>query len=265
LARWIGVAHSRARIYLTGGLSLDGPNGLISEDAFPGRQGRLCFARLVAEHGRPVSVDELADELWPDALPPAWDTALRAIVSKLRGVLNRAGIADAEIAAGSGTYRLDLPADTWVDLDAAADAIHRAETAEGRGQLDDACGWALAARAIAARPLLPGLASPWLERQRQRLDDTLLRALISLSGIWLARGDLALAVRDAVQAIELDPYREVSHRLAIRGHLAAGDQGAAMRAYERCRQLLQRDLGIVPAPETTALVAALPRPPDRDP
>jgi DNA-binding SARP family transcriptional activator len=240
-----------------GGLSLDGPNGLTSEDAFPGRQGRLCFARLVAEHGRPVSVDGLADDLWPDALPPAWDTALRAIVSKLRRILSRSGIAGAEIAAGSGTYRLDLPADAWVDLDAAADAIHRAETAEGRGEHDDACGWALAARAIAARPLLPGLDSPWLQRQRQRLDDTLLRALICLSGIWLARGDLVLAVRDAELAIDLDPYREVSHRLAIRAHLEAGDQGAAMRAYERCRQLLRGELGIEPAPETTALVSPL--------
>jgi DNA-binding SARP family transcriptional activator len=252
-----GVPRPQTRIYLAGGLALEGPDGSVPEEAFPGRQGRLCFARLAAQHGRPVAVDELANELWLGELPAAWETALRAIVSKLRTLLARSGVHDAEIVAVSGAYRLDLPADAWLDIDAAADAIHRAETAAGRGEPDSAAGWALGARAIAARPLLPGLESPWLERQRERLTDILLRALTCLAEIWLAKGDVALAVRDAELAIDLDPYRESSRRLAIRAHLAAGDQAAAVRAYERCRQLLRADLGIEPSSETTALVAGM--------
>ena len=37
---------------------------MIDDDQFPGRQGRLLFAYLVAEEGRPVPRDELADALW---------------------------------------------------------------------------------------------------------------------------------------------------------------------------------------------------------
>ena len=39
---------------------------MIDEGRFPGRQGRLLFAYLVAEQGRPVPRDELAEALWGD-------------------------------------------------------------------------------------------------------------------------------------------------------------------------------------------------------
>ena len=172
-------------------------------------------------------------------------------------MLARSGINGAEIIAASGTYKLELPADTWVDLDAAADAIHRAETAQARGQLDEACGWALAARAIGSRPLLPGIDGAWLERERARLGETLLRALACLGEVWIASGDPELAARDAETAIRLDPYREVSHRLLIRARLAAGDRGAARRAFEACRQVFRDDLGVEPSAETAALVPSL--------
>jgi DNA-binding SARP family transcriptional activator len=61
---------------------------LMGEERFPGRQGRLLFAYLVAENGRPVPRDELAEALWAEAPPPAtWEKALTVLVSKLRGLL----------------------------------------------------------------------------------------------------------------------------------------------------------------------------------
>jgi len=39
----------------------------------------------------PISLDELADVVWDGAPPAAWQTALRALVSKLRAVLDEAG------------------------------------------------------------------------------------------------------------------------------------------------------------------------------
>lgn len=140
---------------------------------------------------------------------------------------------------------------------ACRDAIHRAEAALEHGAVDESCGWALAARAIAARPLLPGIDGPWLDPERARLADILLRALSCLAEIWIERGDAALGARDAEEAIRLDPFRETSHRLLIRALLAAGNRGAAARAFERCRQSLRDELGVDPSVETAALVAGL--------
>jgi DNA-binding SARP family transcriptional activator len=133
-------------------------------------------------------------------------------------------------------------------------AIHHSELALSDGDLPRACGWSLAARAIASRSLLAGEEGEWLEGLRRRMADVRLRALETLAEVWIEQGDAALAARDAAEAIEIDPYRESAHRLLIRAHLAAGDRGAAARALEACRRVLEEDLGVTPSPATLALI-----------
>jgi len=242
------------RVYLAGGIALTGPSGaVVDERAFAGRQVRRIFVRLVAIH-EPVPQEDLADDLWGTAWPPAWQIALRALLSKVRATLGRVGTADALISHG-GAYELRLPAGAWLDTDAASQAIHRAETSLADGDRPTACGWALAARAIASRSLLPSEEGEWLDDLRRRLVDVRLRALECLGEIWLAQGDARLAARDAAEAVVLDPYRESAHRLLIRAHLASGERAAAIRAYDTLREVFRGELGVEPAPETTALVA----------
>ena len=252
-------ARPRLRIYLAGGIALRGPNGVtVGERALAGRQARRLFVRLAAIHEAVPHV-ELADDLWGPEWPPAWDVALRALVSKLRSALARVG-APGALTSSDGAYTLRLPAEAWLDLDAASDAIHRSETALAGSDLSAACGWALAARAIASRPVLPGEEGEWLDGLRRRLADVRLRSLECLAEIWIVQADPALAARDATEAIEIDPYRESAHRLLIRAHLAAGDRGAAARALAACRQVLEDELGVTPSPATLALVTPAQRP-----
>jgi DNA-binding SARP family transcriptional activator len=245
--------RKRLRVYTTGGIALRAADGtVVGERAFAGRQGRRLFVRLVAIH-EPVPQADLADDLWGTVWPTAWQVALRALVSKLRSTLARAGVSDG-IRSSDGTYELRLPAGAWLDIDAAAEAIHYAETSWRDGAVADACGWALAARAIAVRPVLPGEEAEWLDELRRRLVDIRLRALECLANVWLRSGETDAAARDANEAIAVDPYREAAHRLLIRAHLAAGEPGAAMRAYVALSELLREELGVLPSPETSALV-----------
>ena len=259
-----GEGRRGLRIYLAGGIALRSAAGeTIGERAFAGRQARRLFVRLAATH-EAVPQAELADDLWDAGWPPAWAVALRALISKLRATLGAAGAPNA-ISMSNGAYELVLPPDAWLDLDAAADAIHRAESARTRHEPSVACGWALAARAIASRPLLPGEDAEWIDRLRRRLDDIRLRALECLGEVWIDQGDTALAARDAAEAIAIDPYRERSHRLLIRAHLAAGDRGAAAEAFAACRRILEAELGVSPSAETIALIAGARGSPDGAP
>src|SRR5207248_1555845 len=117
---------------------------------FPGRQGRIVFAAL-AFNGRPVDRNELADILWPNRLPSSWTRDLSAVISKLRALL--AGVAD--VATGGGRwYALELPADTSIDVLAAALSVERAERARSAGDDERALRETAAATAILSEPFL---------------------------------------------------------------------------------------------------------------
>lgn len=243
----------RLRVYLAGDVQLLVGDRLVREDRFPGAQGRLVFAMLAAEHDRAVSRDELEAELWPAGPPAAAETALRAVVSKVRTLLGNADMDGSALAHAFGAYRLHLPPDAWIDIRAAADAIHRAEPAVRDGDLREAVGWGRAAATISSRPFLPSADGPWARTWRERLRDIRVRSLDVLATAWLTTGDPAQAARDAEAAIAIEPYREPSYRLLIRALDAMGDRADALRAYERLRDRLASDLGSDPSPETQRL------------
>lgn len=226
---------------------------MVSSDDFPGQQGRVAFAFLVLERGRLITRAELAEVLWPAALPAAWETGLNAIVSKLRTLLGRVpGLEAGMLGSARGAYELRLPASTWVDVEAAADAIHEAETALRNGDPRSAYGPSAVAHHIARRPFLPGEQGPWIEGRRDRLREILLRALEVRAEVYLWNEENALALQSAKELMTLEPFRESAHRLIMRAHAAMGNSAEALRAYEHCRALIARELGVDPSPQTKA-------------
>src|SRR5262249_56831948 len=122
---------------------------------------------LVCERHRSVPREELAEVVWEDGPPPAWDIDLRALVSRLRSAATRIGLdGSALFRSGLGCYHFRLPVGGWVDIEAAADGIHRADTLLRSGRSREACGWALVARMNARLPFLPSQYAAWWERKR---------------------------------------------------------------------------------------------------
>ena len=128
------------------------------EDALPGRQGRLAFAYLAVNRHRPVTRDELADALWTE---PGTSDRLSPLLSKLRAVVP---------LDGRGEVRLALPADAWIDVEVAAEGLHRAESAVAQGDFSAAWAPGRVAQHVATREFLPGDDEPWVEDQRRRLE-----------------------------------------------------------------------------------------------
>jgi SARP family transcriptional regulator, regulator of embCAB operon len=255
------VSAVTLRVYLTGPLCLESGEHLLAETALPGPQGRHLLGYLAAGHERPLSRDELAGELWPAGPPPGWEGSLKSVVSRIRGALARAGLPGHELIRNAfGAYQFRLPRDGWVDVDAAALAVHRAEAALAAGEYDAATGHAYVARLISARPFLPGIEGLWAEGWRRRLRDQRIRAVECMGQAELLRGQVTAAIRSAELVLELDPLRETAWQIMMRAHAAAGNPARALHAYERCRRTLAEELGTAPSARTRATLAELQEP-----
>ena len=236
---------------LLGRMGVEHGQQWLDGSALPGRQGRVVLAYLVLCH-QPVSRDELADLVWPDALTSSWERDLSAVVSKVRAALTTIDLGST-LHSALGCYELKLPPESGVDVE---DAVRFVEAAEAAWRVEDHSA-ALAAAATAAnlarRPLLPADRGLWIERRRDELRGTLLRAL-DLLVEGLAGGPFDHdALRYANEALALDPYREAGYVRLMRLHMQRGDRAEALRAYEQCRHILADDLGLAPSSRTEAL------------
>jgi DNA-binding SARP family transcriptional activator len=178
------------RIQLCGRLKADVEGNHVTP-ALRGRQGRVLLAYLVLNRGRPVSRDELTAALWPQQPPADPSAALRTQLSRLRSALGTAAL------AGRDTVELRLPDSTWVDVEAAEQAIRAANAAVAASEWRDAWAHGNVALNISSRPFLAGFDAPWVEEVRRELAELQSRARESIAraGIGLGGSELAGAER----------------------------------------------------------------------
>jgi DNA-binding SARP family transcriptional activator len=234
---------TKARIQLCGRFVAD-IDGSRIEDTLPGRRGRVLFAYLVLNRGRPLPRDKLLMAGWGEDAPAAARNALSVLLSKLRHGLG------AERLRGRTEIELLLPSATFVDVEAALEGAHRAESCIAEGRWAHAWGPAGIAYHVATRPFLTGLEAPWIDEWRRRLEEVRLRGLecFAAAGLGLGGPALAQAEERARMLTELAPYRETGHRILMEALARRGNVAEALRAYERLRVLLREELGIAPSP-----------------
>lgn len=241
------ASPSATRVQLCGPLIVEQGSERL-ESRLPGRQGRQLFAYLVINRHRPVPRDQLIEALWPGQPPAAVDAALNALISKLRRALGP------DVLEGRTSLRLRLES-AWVDLDAATEAIHRAESSLARGECAPAWGPSLVALFVAEREFMPGEDAPWVDEQRRLLAEIRLRALECYAQAALGIGgtELVAAVRASRQLVRLAPLRETGHRSLMQALARQGNTAEALRVYTALCDTLRDELGISPDPATRAL------------
>jgi DNA-binding SARP family transcriptional activator len=218
--RYLVETLAETRIQLCGRLVVR-IEGRRVEGALPGRQGRLAFAFLAVNRYRPVTRDELLGALWTE---PAASDRLSPLLSKLRSVVPLEG-------------------------------LHRAESAVAQGDFTAAWAPGRVAQHIATREFLPGGDEPWVDDQRRRLEEILIRSLelVGRACVEIGAGELDTAERAARNLIARAPYRESGHRLLMETLAARGNTAEALLVYDALRQRLRNELGAAPSTQTKEL------------
>jgi SARP family transcriptional regulator, regulator of embCAB operon len=246
------LAGCRTRIQLCGRFVVE-LEGRRIEDALSARQGRLLLGYLIANRGRFLRRESLAELLWPTDPPWQHNADLRPLISRLRRVLGE------ERLEGRAEVQLVLPPDAWVDVEKAAEAVHDAEAAIALGRWREAWLPARVAWSIGTRRFMAAFEADWIEERRRDLDALRIRALecIAEAGLAIGGAELPAAERAARSLVEQMPYHEAGYRLLMGVLEARSNMAEALQVYEDLRVRLRTELGVAPSSEAQALHARL--------
>jgi DNA-binding SARP family transcriptional activator len=231
-----------ARLAVLGGFQLFSMQG--DPVALTARKPRALLAYLALSPGRPHARERLATLLWGDSSDQQARTSLRQALTAVRRGLPEA---DSVISADTDCVAL---APSALEVDALV-----FEQAVGLGTVE-----ALQSGLQLYRgDLLDGFSADapafeqWLVAERERLRGLAVQALSALFEFQRRLGLSDAAVETAARLVALDPLREDTQRDLIRLYLQQGRMVEALRQYQSVRQVLARELGVQPAPETEQL------------
>jgi DNA-binding SARP family transcriptional activator len=97
---------------------------------------------------------------------------------------------------------------------------------------------------------MPGIYDSWAEERRGYYSEQFARVLSALAKQAVAEKRWAAALKFAHEILRDDPYREDIHRLIMKTLAAQGKPAAVRDQFDNLSDLLKKDLGITPAPET---------------
>ncbi len=214
----------------------------------------------VACHREPISRERLADLLWDDRDPKQAAANLRSVLSSLRRQLGAFLTVDRQSVAFR--HERAAPVDALAFEEGLADLL-TGEPARGRSD----AGAVERLRTLLTLydgDFLTGFFlregrgfEEWAALQRERLRRQAIIGLRRLVDHALVGGDYAQGLVEAHRLLNLDPYSEEAHRQLMLLLARTGQRSAALRQYERLRQLLADDLGVSPLEETTELYERL--------
>lgn len=213
------------------------------------RQALAAVKMLLAERGRVVPAERLADLLWPDSDPAAGRHSLQVAIRTARTVLEpglRSGAASRFIVTDGRGYRFSRDRCT-VDADDLVAAHLAGRSAERAGDPRAAIDAYRAAVGLYRGAYLEEDESEeWALATREQLRETFIDSAQRLAILLGASGGSDEAAAAIERAIAADPLREDLYGALMRAHLAAGRRSHALAVYDRCARVLRAELGSTP-------------------
>jgi predicted ATPase/DNA-binding SARP family transcriptional activator len=213
------------------------------------RRKALALLSYLAATGKPQARDSLATLFWPDYGQSAARSALSRHLYDLNKLLG-------ENALMLETESVALGDDLWLDVAEFERVLATYPTVTAHN-----LSTVQAAIALYTADFLTGFTLPdcpdfdeWQSFHSESLRQTLRTVLAKVALTQAVAPDFESAITIARRWLALDTLDEAAHRALMQFYAQAGQQSAALRQYEQCRQLLQDELGAPPDAETTALV-----------
>ncbi len=231
-----------AKLFLFGQFRWELSSGEIAPKLRDKTEALIAFIALSTKGV--VTRQQAAALLWEDGKDPL--ASLRQSVREIK---------DMEVENGSQLFQaetqyLSLNLNRlWVDARIASQVAKNYSTSKAEelancqlGQLLDGCN------------VYGEAFDDWLRAERSRRQGELSQSLESLLQAYVMKAVSAIEVRQVAQAIlSVDPTNERAYRAVMKAFYEEGDRATALKYYETCIDVLDRELGLEPSEDTEDL------------
>jgi len=193
----------------------------------------------------PLERDAIGVEFWPDSTRKKMSNSFHSTLYRVRRAVGQNAI-----IVEDGYYRVaDL--NYWFDLDEYETSVERARLLPPQDpQAERLWGQAVS---LYQGELLPEVDRMWCVPTRERLGEMHLESLVGLGRCAEARREYDQAIDWYERALAVDELREDICRYIMRSYVRAGMRTKAIERYERCCEVIERELGIGVSEETELL------------
>ncbi len=221
------------------------------DGAVLGPTARALLCRLVVASGRPVDGSALIGALWGDDAPRTAHKTLQGHVLRLRKALaaSSSGAERIGIGFGPGGYVLSISDPMAVDLAQFDVLLAAADAARRKGDQGAAVTNLRAALGLwRGAPFGEFSDREWATIERRRLEERRAAGWEDLIDIELARGRHHSVIAELEPIVAAEPFRERAWEQLALALYRCSRQADALRAIQRARTALTRELGVEPGP-----------------
>ncbi len=224
----------------------------IQLDSLPPKKAQELLVYLLL-YRRAHPREKLATLLWRGSTKRT-KAYLRKALWQLRQSIDPDDADGSSVLRAEGDWvQIQPDADLWVDIDVFEHTFAEVRDCAVSDMTDAQVESLETAAELYTGDLLENWYQDWCLMERERYRDMFLRVLDRLTRCCEHRGTYDAGIEYCLRILHSDPARERTHRQLMRLRALAGNRTGALRQYERCAEVLDRELGVRPATATRRL------------
>lgn len=222
-------------------------------EPIPASEWRSSAAREIFLHllfNGPESREQISLAFWPDSPTSQVRSNFHTTLYRARQALG-----ERVIVFQDGYYRINPDLDLWCDAHELEKLVRQARFMPPRDARTEDL-WRKAAD-LYHGDFLPSMDTDWVIYRRESSLECYIEALNGLGNCARVRHDSREALRAYQRVLEIDPYREDTHRAIMTCYAQLGEKQQILAHFRRLQTLLDEELGLEPSSETASLANSL--------
>jgi len=219
-----------------------------------GKKNKSLLAYLLYNHHKPIHRDVLMDKFWGDVSPGSARNSLYVTICSIRKYFSASFQNQEVILLENDCYGINSELEILTDSDQFIFFYEKGKSIETLQGLKHALGAYNKALALYQGDFLGRMRyEDWCEPIRANLIETYLFLLNQVCAYFYERNEYDACINIGKKMLMKDNCLEEVHRKLIRSYHALGLNDLAIRQYLKCKETLEKELGIQPSDQTQEL------------